>query len=814
MRHLLLTLFLLLSTGNLVSQNFTGTVLNKYGEPVSGVTVYIKEINQGLLGNEDGVFQAVLAPGKYSVEYKCLGYKSLEHKIVIHNEGIVVERVFLEENPFSLNEVTVTTSEDPAYGIMRKAINKAPLYAASVKEYNADVYIKGNLELFKISGFLDKIVQKAEGVRASELENQLFVQESYNEIEYAHPDKYKQTVKAFSSSFPDDFNSQDVMRFLDGSLYSPRFYGLISPVNKKAFSYYNFRYEGFIEEDGKTVNKIKIIPKFKDPELLRGYIYIADDTWHIHSADITCNIYMVREDFTATYQEMAPDVYLPITFSVGTVIDVLGTYAKYDYHSSVKYNNIISDKSFALETEKEKIGKREFEIKKDDRYIVESDTLATKRDSSYWSKIRAIPIDVAEIVSYARKDSIQHRLDSLRKDYHSSKFSFSSLLTGGHIGGDSTRFTFKYDGLLQAAPEYNFVDGVWLGQKFELTAKLNKYNKLKVTPYLYYAQARKSLIAGGEMELAYAPKSQGQLKMSGGSTTTDYNPHGIYRLNNAFASLIRGRNYNYYYDKEFVNIENKIDLANGLTLGAEFEMAWRTGLSNHTDYTWGSKSKISENPFPGERFDRTSYAVRLWYAPYAYYSLRGGRKHYTKITSPIFYIGYQEAFSSWQSNNSRFRKLEGGVWQTLNTGYFSFMDYTVSGGGFIGGNKNMHFADYQHFNTSNIFSSLKSLFESYMLLDNYEASTNMYWVGASANYTDKYILIKRLPFLQGKLFTESLHLRSLFTSKMRPYSEVGYSLNFTKLLNIGIFASFERIKYRDFGVRLSFDLGRVKQVAD
>lgn len=814
MRYFLLAILAIFSIGETLSQNFRGTVVNKRNEPVAGVTVYIKETNQGLLGNEDGAFQTTLTPGEYIIEYKCLGYKSLDKRTIVSESGVVEEYIILEDKPFDLAEIVVSTDEDPAYEIMRKAIAKAPVYAGSVKEYNAEAYIKGNLELLKVSKFIDKMIQKGEGVKASELEKEVFVQESFNEIEYIYPDKYKQTVKAFSSSIPDDFDSKDAMGLMSGSLYNPQFYGLISPLNERAFSYYKFRYEGFSEEDGVTINKIEVIPKYKDPELLKGHIYIADSTWHIHSAEISCKIYMVREDFIITYQKMLPNVYLPITFFVKTYIDVFGTHAKFDYYSSLKYLRIEPNEDIWVNVRSEKRPKREFEIKRDDKYEIESDSLASERDSLYWAGVRAIPIDSLEINSYIKRDSIQYRIDSLRKDYHSSKFSFTDLLTGGKVGGDSTRITFRYDGLLRAAPEYNFVDGVWLGQRFEVSGKLNKHSRLKVSPYIYYAQARKSIIGGGDLQLTYAPARMGQLNISGASKTEDYNPQGIYRLNNAFASLIRGRNYNFFYKKEFVSIENKIDLINGLVLSTGVEIARRTGLSNHTDYTWGSKSKISENPYDGERFDRTSYTLKLWYAPYAYYTMKGETKKYVKITSPVFYIGYQEAFSGWQTNNSKFRKLEGGIRQNIKSGYFGSIDYVVSGGGFIGGGERVHFADYQHFNTSNIFSSLKSLFDSFMLLDNYEASTNRYWVRGNVNYTNKYILLKRLPFLQGKLFTESLHLRSLYTPHMRPYSEIGYSLNFTKVLNIGVFTSFERFEYRNFGVRLSADLGTVKQIID
>jgi hypothetical protein len=814
MKYLFFVLLTILSVGNIISQNFKGVVVDTYGRPVIGATVYIKDINQGLLANEDGAFQTTLKPGEHLIEYKCLGYKSFEKKTVIPQQGILEERIILEDNLFELSEVVISTDEDPAYGIMRKAIQKAPVYAASVKEYKAEVYIKGNLELYKVSGFIDKMTQKAEGVKASELKGQVFVQESFNEIEYTSPDKYKQTVKAFSSSIPDDFDSRDAMRFLDGSLYNPKFYGLVSPVNSKAFTYYKYRYEGYYEEDGVVINKIKIIPKVKDPDLMWGYIYIADNTWHIHSAEISCNVYFVREDFTITYQKMQQNVYLPITFHTMSAINVLGTHARYDYYSSLKYMKVEANENVETQIAEEKSKKRQLEITRDENYKVESDSLAMKRDSLYWEQVRVIPIDSAEIASYIKKDSIQHRIDSLRKDHHTSRFSFTDIFTGGKIGGDSSRVTFHYDGLLRAAPEYNFVDGVWLGQKFELSTKIGKHNRLRISPYIYYTHARKNIVSGGNIDLIYAPMRDGKLSISGGSTSEDFNPQGIYRLNNAFSSLIRGRNYDFFYKKEFVNIENKIDLANGLVLGTGIEVARRSGLSNHTDYTWGSRSKIQENPYSGERFDKTSYRVELWYAPYAYYSIGDGKKRYERITSPVFYVGYEEALSAWQTNNSRFRKLRGGIRQNINIDYFSRINYTVSGGGFIGNKAKMHFADYQHFNTSNIFSSLKSLFDSYMLLDNYEASTNEYWIQGNINYTNRYILLKRLPFLQGKMFTESLHLKSLYTPDLKPYSEIGYSVNLTQLLNIGVFTSFEKLKYRNFGIRLSADLGTIKQIVD
>lgn len=148
---LIFTLFTL----QLSAQNLKGRVTDNTGEPLYGSTVYIKENNQGLVCNEDGYYQATLKTGSYTLEYKFLGFKPVSKKIRISADNITTVDVLLEENPFTLQEITISSQEDPAYPIMRKAIEKAPLYAGAIREYKADVYIKVNAELLKVSSLIN-----------------------------------------------------------------------------------------------------------------------------------------------------------------------------------------------------------------------------------------------------------------------------------------------------------------------------------------------------------------------------------------------------------------------------------------------------------------------------------------------------------------------------------------------------------------------------------------------------------------------------------------------------------------------------------
>lgn len=811
MKHTkLLLIFLFSNVLVLGAQNFTGKVVDSNNQPIIGTTLFIKATNQGILCNEDGFYQANLAPGNYTIEYKCLGFKTEWREVHIRKGEKIELDVVLQENAFELKEVVFTQQEDPAYAIIRKAIAKAPLYANVVNSYTASAYIKGNGKITKVSKLVNRLAGKDDGLSLSDVKDQLFIQESYNEIEFTAPDTYKQTVKAFSSTMPDDMDPKESFGIMNGSIYKPKLDSYISPLNPKAFSYYRFRYEGFSEEEGRTVNKIKVISRVKDPMLLNGYIYIADDTWHVSQLELKSNVMGVKEAYNIIYQKIMDNVYLPITYAINVDFGVLGVEGVMDYFSSMKYQDLKIDEKLASEVPVEKKKRREFEIKRDEKYKVESDSLATKRDSLYWGQVRTIPLGLEELESYEKKDSIQQRFDSIRTKNDYKKFSIGDILSGGKIGRrDSTALFVEYGGLLKAFPEYNFVDGVWIGQKLDVTVKMPKGKALLITPEIYYADARKKWLWKTSVEYKYAPLRMGQLQLSGGSVSEDFNPQGITRLNNAASSLIRGRNYDFLYQKDYFSVENSIEIINGLTFKTMLEIAQRSGLSNNTNYTWGKKSLIRDNIFSGDRFDHTAYSAMIVYAPYTYYSIKDGVKKYEKTTSPAFYLQYKEGFSSWQTNNSQYRKLRGGLIHNIRLGYFDRINYQLEGGTFIGNTDKTHFTDFQHFNTSNVVMGLKSPFYSYMMLDNYQASTNRYWLRSSFDYTSQYLLLKRLPMFQGKMFSESLHLKSIYTPDLDFYTEAGYTINITPMITGGVFSSFRNFKNESVGIRLAIDWGMV-----
>jgi hypothetical protein len=795
------------------AQILKGRITDINGRPVAAASIYVKEIKQGIIGDAEGNFQIKLAPGTYHLECSCIGYDTQMKEVTVANETLAIAFT-LSEKIVQLPELIVQTGEDPAYNIMRKAIAKAPYYQSVVKESSYKAYSKG-------SGKLVDSPKLMENMSKGELKyykDKLFIQESVSEYKFTAPDKYEQTVKAYSSTMPNNKDPKDTFPITMISLYSPTLNGVISPLNPKAFSYYRFKYEGFDEENGQAINKIRIIPKLKDSKLLEGVIHIADDEWNIRYADITVHLPFTQMNFRLNYHLVAEGIYLVTDYQSDIKSNMLGLKINMDLLSSIQYNDIqLNDSLMAVELSKKKPEKKkkELKIKLNDWLQKNVDSIAAQRDSIYWSGVRTVVLNEEEKMSYFRKDSVQTHTDSLIHAQNNPKFKFSDLIMGGNIGNDSLRFS--YSGLLDILSKYNFVDGFWLGQSFSLNFRQKKNTQWAINPSVYWVSARQKLLWKTDLSMNYAPEKLGRLQLSAGKISEDYSGNaGIDRFINAAYSLVAGRNYAKLYERTFGQLSNQIDISNGLQLDLALEFADRKTLINHTTWNiFGIKNKWRPNAPDFDQSLNETYSrlakgnIRLRYTPEYYYWIDGGgRKRYVRSRFPTFEAEYQQGINAFSGkSHSTFSCLELGVNQTVSLGLFDRFTYRFTAGRFFNDNP-FNYIDYKHFNTGGAVGlNFSDWSMSYALLPFYTYSTNKNWIQAFVTYQTDYLIIKRLPFLQGKLFTESIHAKFLNTPDKQYYSEWGYSVDlFGNSAVVGIFCSFDSFRFNSWGLQLSIPL--------
>jgi len=811
--------------------------------------------------DEQGEFRTTLKQGAYTCEFSSLGYERKTVSVTIDKPVVSLE-IKLDRKVYLLKEVIVSAKrEDPAYEIMRRAIAMAPFYLHQVKTYQSEIYTKGTMKVDKMPRLL-KITTNNQQIK--DIVGKLFVLESQSEVKFTAPNNYEEKILAFSTTIPFDMEASNPLDIMTTNIYDPDMMGRISPLSQGAFSYYSFTFEGVTTEGDHLVNKIRVQPKKKNPKLSSGWLYIIENTWNVFSADLSTTELGVNIRFKANYKEVKPAAFLPVTYDIDMKIDMMGVGARGKYYASIQYKDIslnegqtiISQKENQPEiiandkpqtkkqqkalkqlealSAKEELSNRDAykmsklmreviepeEIKKqreslhllpsESKIKVTVDSLAKSRDSLYWSEIRDLPLRTEEIMSYQQTDSLKIKKDSSNVEVVIStpKGGIGSYILGNRIKLGKKSW-LGYNGLLGIVPEYNFVDGVWLGQRFTYAVDFTKHTSLHISPSIFYVTARKTVNWQIDGRYTYAPLKRGELTISGGNTSTDYNSEsGNLRLINSLASLFFAENPIKFYQKKFIEANNKIDLANGLLLETNFMYEKRNELKNNISYSFFGGKPSSNIPgnqlLPMLHHSAAIATVKLDYTPRHYYWIERGRKIYAHSAYPTFSLSYRKAFAGNSNKAASFDRLEAGIRQEIKLNAFDKFNYSLNAGKFLT-SKRLYFPDYKHFNTNELFVSGSSLLNSFSLLDNYTCSTDKQWLQAHLAYTSPYLLFKHLPFLQNYLFDESLHARTLWIPG-KNYTELGYSAGIYNVARIGVFIGLDKGKYDAVGFTISLPI--------
>ena len=864
MKRIIISLFLIILVLPSFSQVFKGRVTSQDGSPLPYAALYLRELSSGFVTDDNGNFQSTLPSGKYTCEVSSLGYNKQILNIEVPTNGLTMN-IVLTEHVYQLKEVQITQSdEDPAYTVMRNAIANAPRYRYKVSRYTADTYLKGSGKLTDIPSIL--LLSKEVRTEMNKYMNRTFLLEEQRKVTYTAPNNWENEVIAYSNTFPE--NIMIMFETTDINLYTPKLFGRVSPISAGAFSYYTYKLEGCVSEGEYLINKIKVIPRKDSPELLSGYLYIVENLWCLSGVELSLEGNGMTGKAKVSCNELQPSLFLATSISLETLFSLFGLKAEAAYLSSIKYqsveiatHNFISSLTDSLSKQPVSLtqltGKQQKTLDKiselstkDDlstrdayklsrlleksiqqtdtvkprykyerrarNYHSKTDSLATKRDSIYWESVRSVPLNDEELASYAYKKTLEQ--DTVAKDStgkkHIGKELLQILLMGKTYQTKNKKAWLTLKDFLSIVPEYNFVDGLWLGATFQAGAKLGEYTTLRFTPRAYYTTARKEWLGSGKLSLEYAPRRLGYLWIEGGATSADFNGRsGEYRLINSYTSLIFGRSDIKFYNKKYFSVGNQFELTNSMLFTSILDWERRESLENLTNKSLFGRHHVKPNipvnagynPMPAN--DLLKATLSLLYTPAHYYRMIHGRKVYENSSYPTFGVLYQQAFS--HGGNSKltpaFKKMELSVEQKIDFGLFNNLQYYLNGGLFWDA-ESVQFPDYKHFATTKLQVTDRTFNHGFSLLDNYEMSTNTRWAQANIMWTSPYLLLKQLPFLKRKTFDEALHLRTLFIYDRKPYAELGYSIGFMDMGRVGVFVGFDRLKYRSVGLSVSFPI--------
>jgi hypothetical protein len=810
---LLLILFICTSAW---AQQFTisGTITDDGGKPVPFASILVHNTTKGTSANGEGAYSINVAAGQYELLFKAIGYQQEIKKVSV--TGNVTLDVKLSIASYQLKDVVVRgNGEDPAYGIIRKAIRKRKTYLNEVNAYTADVYLKGLQKLLAApKKFLGRDINQIgrEIGLDSNRRGIVYLSESQSKLSFMKPDQVHEEMisskvsgsnRSFSFNRASDIkvNMYENFQYWDQLSNRP----LISPIADNAFNFYNYKLLGSTEENGETIDKIQLIPKHAFEPVFSGVIYIVEDSWRIHSFDMEINksanlnivdTLRVKEQ----YMPVGGKIWMPGSVKFEFIGGFLGF--KFGGYFIAVYSNYDLNPT---------LNKNEF------AEVLRVPKGVNKKDSTYWQQERPVPLTLEESNDYQKKAILAAKreskpyLDSLDRVYN--KLTPGKVLFTGML--HRNRYDKEYLFLNPIIPsfQYNTVEGLAInyGASFvkQIDSTTNKY--LRLGGNVRYGFADRLFHANAN---ATIPVGQFNLGLSGGTGVYDLNyldPIDV--LNNTFATLFNRRNLKKLYEKQFGQASLSGRIIGGWRGSFSTEYANRKWLPNTAFYSFGHRDKAftSNNPYTPDVDQplfpenqsltinvKTSYNFSNKYETYP-----SGR-YYLPSDYPKLELSYTKGIKNVFGSDVDYDLLALSLSkEELSTGKFGKAAFYLGVGKFLNA-KQLYYTDYAQFLGTDGFAYSVST-NRFILLNMYNYSTPDKYFEAHYEQNFHGYFLNNIPLIRKLKLQEIVDFNFLANPTVHNYYEgaagVQY-LNFRLMYAM----SFKDERRLNSGVRLAIIL--------
>ena len=872
-RKQLTWILLILIASSASAQNIAGKILDKQGNPVPFATIFIREANRGLAANDKGKFQVNVEPGTYTVKFQSIGYRPVSQVVKV-GDGTTNVNIVLEEAVYDLSQLTVSSKDNPSVWIMRKAIALGQQYKRSVSSYSSDVYLKLSFNASKFSRILRYMTPKSIAIPK---EGKTYFGEMLSKITFNAPETYSQRVISFRSTLPgaDSKDNFPGLEFLSTSIYDNSFSDIPSPLGLNAFSYYQFKLIGSTLENNVPIYKIQVLPKRPSGKFFSGYLYIADNTYAVKDADLNFEMSFGKANFKIAFDLIDESAVLPSSYQLFANGSMLGSSGWVKSSGSLKYTNVRiigrggshnrpqvasvtpqkqpSPTVVKKKTEKEKkraekieklmsktalsnsemtklakLVKEEEESKRPDTLLMKSMEMQgldkvefsddyNKKDSSFWTGLRPMPLEEDEKEAFTKSDSIKTIKDRIAAFQSLSRgsetVSWGSLIGGGYLynkGG----LEVKTKGFIN--PNYTYfnpIDGFTIGTRFAIFKTYESSREIALYLFPKYSFNRTKVMGDFSFNYLLWPQKMAWVRFGGTYGSRDLNAEQpVQPLVNSVTSLFFKDSYTRAMDNRggFANLS--FEVANGLQ--AKFELSYydRRLLNNITNFSFLKKNESYDPNIPGNEYlsshpltnhKQAAFEASLTYTPEQYYRMDGNRKKYVKSDYPTFEVLYRKGILN--ESASPYQLLKFKTWKRWDLGLLSEFWYEVAGGSFFD-SKAMQLPDFHMPNVDHMPVSLQPTKQSFHLIPFYQYATPGWFVEAHSLYEADNIIIKQLPFFKGTVFTENLYLSYYNTKALRNYVEVGYGIDkIWVLMEVKAIVGFEDGKYRSWGISISIN---------
>lgn len=681
-----------------------GYVRDSTGQILAFSSILVKGTTKGVSANGKGFYQIQLNPGEYTLVCQFIGYTAVEKRVKVGKDDLQIDFI-LSPRQYQLSQVEVsTTGEDPAYAIIRKAIAARKIHLEELKDFQCEVYVKGQLQLRKYpKTFFGQKVDFFDG--DSSQKKMIYLSESLTHLSVDSNGRTKTEVlstrvsgssNGFGFNTPQDINFyRNIIPIGRGDGLNPR--GFISPLAGGALNYYRYKFEGTFFENGIEINRIKVTPKRSYEPLFTGYINITEGDWFIHSADL---MLLQKQQLEILDTLRIVQQYVPAgnTWVIkNQVIYPSGKVFGFDF-----YGNF-------LEVYDQFNLRPRFDKKFFNNTIVKYYDSSNKKGVAYWDSIRPVPLLAEEIRDYQKKDSLEQvrkqpaYLDSL--DKVRNKFTLGNLLlTGKTFSRLKNKESITIDPIIRSV-DYNTVEGVVLKASPTYFRRWEDRKSLVVTPNLRYGFDNRHFNAYLAGNYSWGGQERKSIGLSLGSAVLQFNPaNPINERVNSFATLFHAVNHMKIFEAKFINLNSSIRLREGINLTASFRFQDRYPLKNllspanwnnpyNRIYSPNDPGASSGTPMPHHQ--ATQVRVAMTWRPGGKYIELPNARILAESAYPTFSASFTSGIQGLFGSDVQFNRWSVGVTEEINMKTGGSLEYNLVAAGFIGKSK-AYLPDFLH----------------------------------------------------------------------------------------------------------------------
>lgn len=424
----IITLFAIFFVQFSYAQSITGFVYDEYNNPIPFARVYVKNFtNLGAITDEEGKYFFGCDLGSYEVIYKSLGYEDQEVKVTVSSvTEPTVQNVWLVQEENQLGTVEVSTKKkNYGWEITKQVIDNKKNMLQQLDSYTCEIYIKG-VETYdrkdkgntneeeedpnedpddKFQKQKDEIDNKinGDGQRLNMVEINLTKHFQYpnkiKEIRTGYDKIGRPDQIYFQSTVTGDFNFYESLIRKDDLHQTP----IVSPLHPSGILSYKYKLREIITtEKMDTIYRVEIKSRSVGTSTMEGHIWIMKNEWVLTKVDLE-----LHKGNLKIYDNFR----------------IIQEFEKFDSIWLLKKQEFIYDTKYGRETVKgnttvvysDYVLNPTFDKKFFSNEVGVTTKEAYERDSSYWDKIRPVPLTPEE----QRKKFVQ---DSLRAIYTSEVY--------------------------------------------------------------------------------------------------------------------------------------------------------------------------------------------------------------------------------------------------------------------------------------------------------------------------------------------------------------------------------------------------------